>query len=135
MRRRVHPRTRAGGRVRRRQVPRQRDAGNGGRGRSERSERSPPQSLSSSRCNHIYRKETDQRVAILPPRPLMQIIEQANRPYSSVEWHFVCSMRAKGRHRAGVSALQPPGTPLALLDELHEGQRVERHKTITHRKT
>ena len=29
------------GRVRRRQVPRQRDAGNGGRGRSERSERSP----------------------------------------------------------------------------------------------
>ena len=41
MRRRVHPRTRAGGRVRRRQVPRQRDAGNGGRGRSERSERSP----------------------------------------------------------------------------------------------
>ena len=33
--RRVHPRTRAGGRVRRRQVPHQRDAGNGGRGRSK----------------------------------------------------------------------------------------------------
>ena len=96
MRRRVHPRTRGGGRVRRRQVPRQRDAGNGGRGRSERSERSPPQSLSSSRCNHIYRKETDQRVAILPPRT----------PHA--------------KHRAGLSALQPPGTPLALLDELHE---------------
>lgn len=39
--RRGHPRPRGGGRVRRRQVPRQRDAGNGGRGRSERSERSP----------------------------------------------------------------------------------------------
>ena len=50
----------------------------------------------------------------------MQIIEQAYRPYSGVEWHFVCSMRSKGRHRAGVWALQPLGTPLALLDELHE---------------
>ena len=39
--RRGQPRPRGGGRVRRRQVPRQRDAGNGGRGRSERSERSP----------------------------------------------------------------------------------------------
>ena len=53
--------------------------------------------------------------------PLMKIIEQANRPHSSVEWHFACSMRSKGRHRAGLSALQPPGTPLTLLDELHEG--------------
>ena len=54
---------------------------------------------------------------------LIQIIEQAYRPHSSVEWHFACSMRSKGRHRAGVSAPQPPRTPLALLDELHEGQR------------
>ena len=51
---------------------------------------------------------------------LVKIIEQAYRPHSSVEWHFACSMRAKGRHRAGTSAIQPPGTPLALLDELHE---------------
>ena len=50
----------------------------------------------------------------------MQIIEQAYRPYSGVEWHFPCSMRSKGRHRAGVSAPQPPRTPLTLLDELHE---------------
>ena len=53
----------------------------------------------------------------------MQNIEQAYRPYSGVEWHFPCSMRSKWRHRAGLSVLQPPGTPLALLDELHEGQR------------
>ena len=59
----------------------------------------------------------------------MQIIEQANRPHSSVEWHFACSMRSKGRHRAGVSAPQPPRTPLALLDELHEGLLGGRHKT------
>ena len=39
--RRGHPRPREGERVRRRQVPRHRDARNGGRGRSERSERSP----------------------------------------------------------------------------------------------
>ena len=51
---------------------------------------------------------------------LVQFIEQANRPYSGVEWHFVCSMRTKWRHRAGESAPQPPRTPLALLDELHE---------------
>ena len=51
---------------------------------------------------------------------LVQFIEQANRPYSGVEWHFVCSMRTKRRHRAGESAPQPPRTPLALLDELHE---------------
>ena len=53
--------------------------------------------------------------------PLMQIIEQAYRPYSGVEWHFPCSMRSKWRHQAGLSALQPPRTPLALLDEFHEG--------------
>ena len=53
--------------------------------------------------------------------PLVQFIEQAHRLLSSVEWLFPCSMRTKRRHRAGVSALQPPGTPLALLDELHEG--------------
>ena len=35
------------------------DEDNNGRVRSERSERSPPQSLLSSRCNHIYSKETD----------------------------------------------------------------------------
>ena len=52
--------------------------------------------------------------------PLVQNIEQAYRPHSSVEWHFACSMRAKGRHRAGTTATQPPGTPLVLLDELHE---------------
>ena len=51
---------------------------------------------------------------------LVQFIEQANRPYSGVEWHFACSMRTKWRHRAGESAPQPPRTPLALLDELHE---------------
>ena len=34
-------------------------AGYVGRGRSERSERSPPQSQLSSRCNNIYRKEAD----------------------------------------------------------------------------
>ena len=34
-------------------------AGNVGRVRSERSERIPPQFLSSSRCNHIYGKEAD----------------------------------------------------------------------------
>ena len=45
-------------------------------------------------------------------------IEQAYRPHSGVEWHFACSMRSKWRHRAGVSALQPPGTPLALLNDL-----------------
>ena len=61
--------------------------------------------------------------------PLMKIIEQAYRPHSSVEWHFACSMRSKGRHRAGVSAPQPPRTPLALLDELHEGLLGGRHKT------
>ena len=60
---------------------------------------------------------------------LMQNIEQANRPHSSVEWHFACSMRSKGRHRAGLSAPQPPRTPLALLDELHEGLLGGRHKT------
>ena len=48
------------------------------------------------------------------------IIEHADWPYSGVEWHFSCSMRSKWRHRASLSALQPPGTPLALLDELHE---------------
>ena len=53
-------------------------------------------------------------------KPLEQTIEQAYRPYSGVEWHFACSMRSKWRHRAGVSVPQPPGTPLALLDELHE---------------
>ena len=66
----------------------------------------------------------------LQPRPpivqpfitLVQIIEQADRPYSGIEWHFPCSMRSKWRHRAGKSALQPSGTPLALLDELHEGR-------------
>ena len=47
-------------------------------------------------------------------------IEQAYRPHSGVEWHFACSMRSKWRHRAGTSALQPPGMPLALLDALHE---------------
>ena len=52
--------------------------------------------------------------------PLVQIIEHAYWPYSGVEWHFSCSMRSKWRHRASLSALQPPGTPLALLDELHE---------------
>ena len=52
--------------------------------------------------------------------PLVQIIEHADWPYSGVEWHFSCSMRSKWRHRASLSALQPPGTPLALLDELHE---------------
>ena len=44
--------------ARRRQVVED-HAGNVGRVRSERSERSPPQSLSSSCCNHIYGKETD----------------------------------------------------------------------------
>ena len=48
------------------------------------------------------------------------IIEHADWPYSGVELHFSCSMRSKWRHRASLSALQPPGTPLALLDELHE---------------
>ena len=52
--------------------------------------------------------------------PLVQIIEHADWPYSGVELHFSCSMRSKWRHRASLSALQPPGTPLALLDELHE---------------
>ena len=52
--------------------------------------------------------------------PLVQFIEHADWPYSGLEWHFSCSMRSKWRHRAGLSALQPPGTPLALLDELHE---------------
>ena len=50
--------------------------------------------------------------------PLVQNIEQAYRPHSGVEWHFACSMRSKWRHRAGISALQPPGTPLAMLDDL-----------------
>ena len=67
-------------------------------------------------------------------KPLEQTIEQAYRPYSGVEWHFACSMRSKGRHRAGVSAPQPPGTPLALLDELHEGLLRGRHKTETRRR-
>ena len=53
--------------------------------------------------------------------PLVQNIKQAYRPCSSVEWLFPCSMRSKWRHRAGKSALQSPRTPLALLDELHEG--------------
>ena len=64
---------------------------------------------------------------------LMQIIEQAYRPHSSVEWHFACSMRSKWRHRAGTSALQPPGMPLALLDVLHEecfGRAFFRRKTM-----
>ena len=51
---------------------------------------------------------------------LVQNIEQAHRPYNGLEWHFSCSMRSKWRHRAGISASQRPGTPLALLDELHE---------------
>ena len=62
-------------------------------------------------------------------KPLEQTIEQAYRPYSGVEWHFACSMRSKGRHRAGQSAPQPPRTPLALLDELHE-ERMVVEKTL-----
>ena len=54
-------------------------------------------------------------------------IEQAHRPHSGVEWHFTCSMRSKWRHRAGISALQPHGTPFALLDELHEELSQGRH--------
>ena len=50
MRRRVHPRTRAAGGARRRQVVVD-HAGYVGRVRSEQSERSPPQSLLSTRCN------------------------------------------------------------------------------------
>ena len=64
----------------------------------------------------------------------MQNIEQAYRPHSGVEWHSPCSMRSKWRHQAGLSALQPLRTPLALLDELHEGLLRGRHKTETRRR-
>ena len=55
--------------------------------------------------------------------PLVQFIEQAHRLLGSVEWHFASSMRTKRRYRAGVSAPQPRGMPLVLLDELHERWR------------
>ena len=68
-----------------------------------------PDSLLPSGCSVEY---------ICRRKPLVQNIEQAYRPHSGVEWHFACSMRSKWRHRAGISALQPPGTPLAMLDDL-----------------
>ena len=63
--RRGHPRPRGGGRVRRRQVPRQRDAGNGGRGRSERSERSPLRGKLLPLRSSAYKKRRGR-----PSRPL-----------------------------------------------------------------
>ena len=74
----------------------------------------------------IFLKSAIPETELLLTGPLVQFIEQAHRLLSSVEWLFPCSMRTKRRHRAGVSVPQPPGTLLALLDELHEGQKARR---------
>ena len=74
----------------------------------------------------IFLKSAIPETELLLTGPLGQNIEQEHRPCSGVEWHFPCSMRTKRRYRAGVSAPQPPGMPLPLLDELHEGQKARR---------
>ena len=71
----------------------------------------------------IFLKSAIPETELLLTGPLGQNIEQAYRPHSGVEWLFPCSMRTKRRHRAGVSAPQPPGMPIPLLDELHERWR------------
>ena len=73
-----------------------------------------------TQVSQVYEPVLTPRVVILSLGISRANIEQAFRPHSGVEWHFSCSMRSKWRHRAGISASQRPGTPLALLDELHE---------------
>ena len=99
---------------------------------------SAPAASTTDHCPVLYRPDLppsapppswSYRLTIPLLRPLVQFIEQAYRPYSGVEWHFACSMRSKWRHRAGESAPQPPGKPLALLDELHE-ERMVVEKTL-----
>ena len=102
--RRGQPRPRGGGRVRRRQVPRQRDAGNGGRGRSERSERSPL------------------RGKLLPLRSSAhkKIIARADMPWSDIWRSSRRSMDTNRCHRAGRCALAATRMAIAVLDLLHE---------------
>ena len=105
--RRGHPRPRGGGRVRRRQVPRQRDAGNGGRGRSERSERSPL------------------RGKLLPLRSSAhkKIIARTDVPWSDVWRGSRRSMDTNRCQRANQYALEAPRIAIALSDDLRERER------------
>ena len=100
--RRGHPRPRGGGRVRRRQVPRQRDAGNGGRGRSERSERSPL------------------RGKLLPLRSSAnkKIIARTDVPWSDVWRGSRRSMDTNRCHRASGCALEARRIAIAVLGDL-----------------
>ena len=106
--RRGQPRPRGGGRVRRRQVPRQRDAGNGGRGRSERSERSPlrgkllPLRSSAHKKNHRA-----SGCALEAPRMAIAVpdeLQERERPGADGCAWQVGELPAK--HRAGRYALE-----------------------------
>ena len=88
----------------RRQVPRQRDAGNGGRGRSERSERSPL------------------RGKLLPLRSSAhkKIIARTDVPWSDVWRGSRRSMDTNRCQRANQYALEAPRIAIALSDDLRE---------------
>ena len=113
--RRGQPRPRGGGRVRRRQVPRQRDAGNGGRGRSERSERSPL------------------RGKLLPLRSSAhkKIIARTDVPWSDVWRGSRRSMDTNRCHRASEYALEARGMAIAVPDELQESVGQGSNRALT----
>ena len=106
MRRRVHPRTRVAGGARRRQVVEDR-AGNVGRVRSERSERSPPQSLLSSRCNIKRKKVTNQSLRLFSHLHFNYssgYLERSSAAHatwhSTTHWHSAAATAASAAHSA-----------------------------------
>ena len=102
--RRGQPRPRGGGRVRRRQVPRQRDAGNGGRGRSERSERSPLRGKLLPLRSSAHKKKSS-REPICPGAmsggvrvarwTQIGAIARADVPCRPLEWRLPCQVNCK----------------------------------------